>query len=197
MSPRNPTVKVIAATIAFVAISGSRGSAQSSDRSPYVSFGAGLATEPSAFNVRSGFGLALAAGVGRDLSTHTALETRLGGEFFGAPTEFISPGGCLGQVPCVLPRASSVHVVTLAANFVFSSGLHSTGPLLLFGAGLRDIAETPERPAELRPVVELGGGIGHAFNAASVGVEVRYQLAAASAGLPRWTMPIGLNVRFF
>jgi hypothetical protein len=191
-------LKVSASAVAFVAITGARGRAQSVQPTTYFSVGAGVAAEPAQFSVRSEFGLALAASLGRDLSAHSALEVRLGGELFGAPTQFISPGGCLGQTPCDLPQPSAVHVITLAGNLVFSTGRRTTGPLLLLvGTGLRRITETPEHPTDLGPFVEIGGGVARSFGGASIGLEARYQIATSTAGLPRWMMPIGINARLF
>jgi hypothetical protein len=194
---RTFALKVIASAVAFVAIASARGRAQTVQPTTYFSVGSGLAAEPPQFSVRSEFGLAVAASLGRDLSAHRALELRLGGEIFGAPTLPIGPGGCLGQTPCVLPQPSTVHVITLAGNLVFSGGRRTTGPLLFVGTGLRRITETPGYPTDLRPFVEIGGGVAHSFGRASIGVEARYQLATSSADLPRWTMPVGINARLF
>jgi hypothetical protein len=197
MMVRIIALKVSASAVAFVAITGARGRAQSVQPTTYFSVGAGVAAEAAQFSVRSEFGLALAAGFGRDLSAHSALEVRLGGELFGAPTQFIGPGGCLGQTPCDLPQPSSVHVITLAGNLVFSRGRRATGPLLFVGTGLRRITETPEHPTDLGPLVEIGGGVARSFGGASIGLEARYQIATSSAGLPRWMMPVGINARLF
>jgi hypothetical protein len=200
MMLRNLALKVIASTLAFIAIAGARGRAQTVQPTTHFSVEAGLAAEPPQFSVRSEIGIALAASVGRDLSAHSAVELRLGGELFGAPAQVISPGGCPGQspsLPCLPPQPSSVHVITLAGNLVLSGGRRATGPLLFVGTGLRYITEVPEHPTDVRPFVEMGGGVAHSFGTASVGLEARYQLVASNPDLPRWMMPIGINVRFF
>jgi hypothetical protein len=194
---RTPLNVVVVSAAALFAADISQVAAQTVQRAAYFSVEAGLATEPEQFSVRSPFGFALAAGVGRSLSEHRAIEGRFGVELFGAPTQIISPGGCLGQVPCSLPQPSVVRVFTLAGDLLFSRHLRATGPLVIAGAGLRYITEAPEHSPELRPFAEIGAGVARAFGAARVGIEARYQLAVSGADLPQWTMPIGINVRFF
>jgi hypothetical protein len=189
--------RFVAGAAALVVLWSGRGGAQTVETTTYYAVAAGLAGEPPQLGVRSNLGLALAAGIGKDLSAHSALEMRLGGEFFGAPAQYISPGGCFGFDPCDLPRSSSVRVFTLSGDAVFSRGFRATGPELLIGAGLRDFTETSGAPSELRPYVEAGVGIVRAFGRASVGLDARYQLAASSSALPRWTTPIEMSVRFF
>jgi hypothetical protein len=156
-----------------------------------------LAVEPPQFNLRSRFGFGLAAGVGRVLSSHEAVELRLGAELFAAPTPFHSPGGCLGFEPCNPPQPSDVRVPTLGADLVFFGDRRGTAPLALAGVGLRYITEAPAHSPELRPFGEIGAGVAHPLGTASLSVEGRWQIAASSGGLPRWTLPVGLNIRFF
>jgi hypothetical protein len=197
MMLRKPALKALVATSIFLALGAMRSHAQSIEHSAYFAVDAGVAAEPPELSVRSRFGLALGAGAGRALSSHVALEARLGGEFFGAPTQFYGPGGCLGVGPCNLETASSVHVIALSADGILSSGARGTGARLLVGGGARYISATPEDPSDLRPFVEIGCGVARSFAAASIGLDARFQLAAWTAEFPRWTMPIGISVRFF
>jgi len=103
----------------------------------------------------------------------------------------------LGQTPCNPPQASVVQIVTLASDAVISAGPRSTGSLLLVGLGVRHLSEPPERSAETRPFVEIGLGLAHAIGTGSIGLEARYQLAASSSDLPRWTIPMAITARFF
>lgn len=170
---------------------------QSATRDYYVAIEAGMAAQPDQFSVRSQLGAAVAFGAGRYFSTHAAVEARLGADFFAAPTQFISPGGCLGQGPCNPPRASPVHITTLAGDWVFSNRQRGTAPLILAGLGLRRITESPATSPEVRPFAEVGAGIVHSLTRTSIGLEARWQLAPSRADLPRWTLPIGVNIRLF
>jgi hypothetical protein len=193
-----PFVLVCAIVSGFVFPSGLR--AQVDRRGAYFSAQAGLAADPPQFSVRSDRGLALAVGAGRYVSEHFALEGQLGGQLFGAPVQIINPGGCPGQAPtspCILPQPSAVHVATLAGDLVWSGSRGGITPLLIAGDGLRYITEAPEESPQLRPLAEIGAGVGHSFGTASVAVEGRIQVAAWTAGLPRWTAPIGISVRVF
>jgi hypothetical protein len=168
--------------------------AQAALPSSYLAVEVGAALEPTQFGVRSALGYSVAAGIGRQLSARGAVEGRLGGEFFSP--DYDSPA-CLGQLPCDRSLSSPVHVITFAANLLLSGDLRQGRPLFVVGAGFRHIAEAPEHPPELRPFAEIGGGIARSDRAYSIGLDVRLQIAASSANLPRWTMPCGLNLRFF
>jgi hypothetical protein len=166
----------------------------------YFSAEGGLAAEPPQFAIRSNHGFTLAVGAGRYLSEHRAIEARLGEEIFGAPPQFIGAGGCPGQdpqEPCIPPHPSAVHIATLTGDFLWSGSRTGITPLLIIGTGIRYITEAPEQSPELRPLLEIGGGVTHSFRATRVGIEGRFQLAASSAGLPRWTVPVGIDVRLF
>jgi hypothetical protein len=190
-------VSLLTYAIASSMLLASRLEAQATLPSSYLSGEIGVALEPGQFSVRSPLGYSVAAGIGRQLSAHGALEGRFGGEFFDSAPEFVSPGGCLAQGPCVRPLASPVHIITFAGNLVVSGDLRQGRPLMVVGAGFRHITESPEHPPELRPFAEIGGGIARSDRAYSIGLDVRLQLAASTANLPRWTLPCGLSVRFF
>jgi len=174
-----------------------RAHAQAAQHSMYASVSAGAAVEPDLFSVRSAWGGSAAVAFGRILSSHTAIQGRAGAEYFAAPPQFISPGGCLGQQPCNPPQASAVKIATLAADGVISPVPAISGPLLIIGVGLRNVSASPEQASEIRPFVDLGAGLALAIGSGSLGLEARYQLAAASGGLPRWTLPIQVTARFF
>jgi len=153
---------------------------------------AGIATEEEQFSVRSGHGLSGGLGIGRQLSDLFSLEARLGYSSFGAPAEIITPGGCLGRSPCVLPRASDVRITTAGLATELSSAGSGPRPVLLLGVGGRYLTESPERGADLRPYVEAGAGVtvGHCM------VRVSYQATAPGRELPKWLMPLTVGYRF-
>jgi hypothetical protein len=191
-----PYVALLSAAAASAA-QARRLEAQVAPHPNYLSAEAGFAVEPPQFSVRSRLGFGIAADVGRVLSSHDAVEVRLGAEVFGAPTQFIIPGGCLGLGPCNPPQPSQVWVPTLASDLVFFGDRRATTPIAIVGAGLRYITEAPAHSPELRPFGEIGAGVAHPFGAATLSLEARWQVAASSGGLPRWTMPVGINMRFF
>ncbi len=188
--------RIIVVTVAALATAGVAAGAQVR-RTAYLSLGVGAAIEPEQFSVRSQLGLSLSASLGRYVSTYSALEARLGGEFFPAPTRVVNPGGCLGQIPCNPPQASPVHITTAAANAVVSPNINAGGPRLLVGFGLRRLTEAPQHPVDVGPFAALGVAVDHSFGKAHLGLEAQYQRAASRTDLPQWTMPIGITVHLF
>jgi hypothetical protein len=80
---------------------------------------------------------------------------------------------------------------------VFFGNRRATAPIAILGAGLRYITGAPAHSPELRPFGEIGAGVAHSLGTVSLSLEARWQVAASSGGLPRWTMPVGINMRFF
>lgn len=185
------------ALVVFVVVGIGRVDAQSAQHSIYASVSAGVAVEPDLFSVRSAWGGSAAVAVGRVLSSYTAIQGRAGAEYFAAPPQVIGPGGCLGRQPCNPPQPGAVTIATLAAEAVISGAPEILGPLLIIGGGLRHVSESPEQTSEIRPFLDLGAGLAFPIGSGSLGLEARYQLAAAHAGLPQWTLPIQVTVRFF
>jgi hypothetical protein len=158
----------------------------------FAELGAGVITQESQFNVRSGVGATAAIAVGRALSEQLTLEARLSASAFAAPQEIINPGGCLGRSPCIFPSASNVRVVTIGGSGEFHSAPAPIMPLVLFGLGGRYVSEVPERGSDTRPYGEVGVGL--MFH--HWGLRARYQATSAGSELPKWMIPVTLDYRF-
>jgi len=184
----------VALALAF-AVHASAAPAQLSHSRNYLGVDAGLSFDRSAFSVRSGIGLSAGGLVGRQVGQHAAAEVRFGFEHFGAPERIISPGGCLGTVPCVLPTPERIQIAALDLDMVASGSFGHAVPYMLIGAGGRYVNAHPGR-SEVRPAVELGAGLGIPIGGPTVSIEVRYQLAKSNAELPGWTLPLALAIRF-
>jgi hypothetical protein len=191
------TRSTVACAAAFLVIGSTMAHGQAPRSTTFYSVAAGIAAQPSLFGVRSNFGASLGLGVGRNIAAHSSLEARIGGEFFPAGDLRINPGTCLFEVPCQPPRPSEVRVATLAGDYVLSGGTSGIRPTLIVGLGYRYIDESPEAPSESRPFAEVGAGFARSVGGKSISLEGRLQIASASADLPRWTVPVGINVRFF
>ncbi len=170
--------------------------AQSTPHTFYFAMDAGMAAERAQLGVRSDIGVALAATIGRRLAGGLAVEASVGGARFGAAEESISPGGCLGVVPCSPPAPSPVHVITFGGNAIYTASSSHVAPILLAGAGVRYLSEAPEQSSETRPYAEFGAGIAMPIGAASWRISARMQVAPSTRGLPRWTVPIMTGVQF-
>ena len=172
--------------------------AQMGEHASYYAVSAGIAAQPELSGVRSVLGGSVDLGVGRTVSAHGALEARIGGQYFSAGDRYISPAACFDEtVPCRLPQPSAVKVLTIAGDYVISGSRNGAGPALIAGVGYRYVDESPEVPSELRPFAEVGASVARSLGSKTVGLQGRFQFATASPDLPRWTIPIGINVRFF
>jgi len=187
---------ILSQVVALLAVSHALADAQQVRSAHYFAIGGGLAAQPTLLGVRSNFGTSIDLGLGWSVAAHSAFEARMGGQFFPAGDLRINPGSCLADSPCRVPHPSAVRVLTLAGDYVFG-GDNNSGPRLIAGLGYRYIDESPETRSELRPFIEVGAGIGHSFGSNAIGLEGRIQFANASTYLPRWTLPFGINVRFF
>ena len=160
----------------------------------YVGIEAGAVFDASQFSVRSSTGVSADVLAGRQFSDQAAGELRLGLEYFGRPTEFISPG-CPPNGPCNPPIAEQVVLVALGADAVIGGHRRTLTPILLAGTGAR-YAHAQPGPSDLAPYAELGTGLQLPIGAAHFGVEIRYQIAMADLGLPTWTVPATAAIRF-
>jgi hypothetical protein len=168
---------------------------------PYFSIAAGVTlqqqiTDPYYANDLYGTaGPALAVAGGGHVSDHVAIEGRFGLAGFGAPTYTVSPGGCLGQ-PCPPRRPiGELRVYTVAGDAVWVSSRKETGPLLLAGLGIRDVADRLGNANEVRPYAEIGAGIAGPLGSSQVFIDARYQRTPSRAFVPAWMLPIELGFR--
>ncbi|MGH7617067.1 MAG: hypothetical protein ACREPM_07565 [Gemmatimonadaceae bacterium] len=186
------------ALVVLVSIAAAQVGAQSSPRMTYYSIEAGgAAQQTDEVNLRSTFGVSAALGFGRLVSERVALEARIGGQRFGAPAQTLPPG-CPPFATCEPPPSDDVSVTTLGGDVVaILSDEHALAPVVTGGVGARYITAAPVHGGELRPFAEIGGGFAGPVGGVRVSITARFQRAMTSAGLPRWTMPIGLGVDFF
>jgi hypothetical protein len=204
LASRSPTVSTRVQLIAFVALCAAVPPALSAQIAPsttYVGVEAGAVFDASQLNVRSGIGLTAGAVAGRQLSGQVGAELRLGLEYFGRPTEFVHP--CLPTGPCNYTLSEQVAIVTFGADAVLGSHRNIASPLLLIGAGLRRINSQPGRvtpvlggPSRLAPFGEVGTGVEVPIGVTRLSIETRYQIAVSDPGLPAWTLPVTLAIRF-
>jgi len=191
-----PMRRVVCGLVLLVA---SRESAigQGNGSRPFFSIAGGVAAQPPLPGVRSVLGGALDVAVGKFVATHHGFEARVGTQFFPRGDARITPAGCLDVIPCHLPLPSAVRIVTLAGEYVRAVAANGAGPIFIAGLGYRYTNESPEAASEARPFAEVGAGLARSFGTKTIGLEGRLQFAVASADVPRWTVPIGINVRFF
>ena len=169
--------------------------AQAVSSRPYVGFEAGpvfAASRPG----RSSTGVEAGVIAGHEFLPEVAAELRLRMDYFTAPTVFISPGGCLGQTPCDPPQSQRVRIGSLAVDGVVGGRSNTSGPLGVFGVGVRNLDALPLGPSGIGSFAELGGGFRIPIHSAVASLEARYQMVFLNTQAPRWTLPTTLAVRF-
>jgi hypothetical protein len=198
------TAGLYALTLALLALPVFSLAAQTVSSKVYVGIDAGPVFATSQPGTRSGTGLGAGVMAGRQLLPQTAAELRLGFDYFGAPPLFISPGGCLGRVPCNPPTPQRVRIVTLTTDALVGGHTDDLAPFVLAGVGARYADSQPDpsyldpraNTRELRPFAEIGTGLEIPVGVTRMSLELRYQIAVSDPGLPRWTLPARLAIRF-
>ena len=142
----------------------------------------------------TGFGAGVIAG--HEFRQTISGELRLRFDYFEPGTVFISPGGCLGQLPCELPRAASMSVGSLAADGLIGDPTSLPGPLGAIGLGVRHVDISPTGGGGFEPFTEFGGGLRIPIGRAVMSAEVRYQVTVGGTNGLRWTLPMTLGARF-
>ncbi len=166
------------------------------ERTTYGSLSGGAAIERAKYNVRSDVGFSSTAAAGRQVSDAISLEARASMARFAAPTQIISPGGCLGASPCVVPTPSSVTSLTVGGATLYDPFHSPLSPFLVAGAGVRRISQGADG-SEVRPYGELGVGVrSQVSGGLALILEARAQAAPTSRDFAGWILPIGLGVRF-
>jgi len=157
---------------------------------------AGMIGQEGQLGVRGSVGATASAQVTKRLPYHFSVGPSLSLAAFPAPERFLSPGGCLGAQPCILPSPSVVRIATLGiigAYTVPSPDYYDAVPFLLAGAGVRHLTESPERDSDDRPYGEVGLGMTMANRFV---LRVEYLATPPGSELPKWAVPVTLGIAF-
>ena len=187
---------VLACAVLMLGANHTSAFAQATPPASYFSVAVGMSIQPAELGVRSNYGVGFSAGIGTGVAARSSVEVRVGGQLFPEGDAYISPGTCWPEVPCDPPNPSEVRVLTVAADYILFEKTRGLGPTLILGVGYRHISEEPEARPESRPFAEVGAGFSWPVGSTNLGLEGRLQLARASANMPNWTFPIGVNIRF-
>ena len=161
-----------------------------------VQVNAGVIDQDGQLGVRSSVGATASAEVTKRIPHHLSVGPSVSVAAFPAPEPFVSPGGCLGAHPCNPPSASAVRIATLGVVGLYAPpapDYSNVAAFLLVGAGLRHLAESPERDSDDRPYGEVGFGLKMARRFV---VRIEYQATRRGSELPQWALPVTLGIAF-
>jgi hypothetical protein len=158
---------------------------------------AGAIGQEGQLGVRASVGATVSTEVTKRLPYRFSVGPSLSIAAFPPPEPSIpSPGGCLGMQPCKQPSASVVWVATLGVIGLYTlptPNYYEAAPVLLVGAGMRHLTESPERDSDDRPYGDLGLGLKMAGRFV---LRVEYQATPPGSELPKWALPVTLGIAF-
>ena len=168
--------------------------AQRANADTYTSIAAGIAFQDEKLGVRTHRGGGAVLAFGRQFGS-ISMETRTALAVFGAPEQYVSPGGCLGAASCALPVPRDVRSFSLGVGARAEAAHGAFLPSALLGLGIRRVSGGAS-DAESRPYVETGAGIGVRIRSMVLSVDGSLQVAPTSRDLPGRVALVTARARF-
>ena len=168
--------------------------AQRANGDTYTSIAAGIAFQDQELGVRTHRGGGAVLAFGRQFGL-ISMESRMGAAVFGAPEQYVSPGGCLGASSCTLPVPRDVRSISLGLGARAEATHGVLLPSALLGLGMRRVSGSASG-AESRPYVEAGAGIGARIRSMVLSVDGSLQVASTARDVPGRFALVTARARF-